>query len=341
MKTNDYQAVCLLSLGLIFWTCEVLAAGAKHTGNTLRLEVIAGHFDKDTVVSNPGKTVLFIPGEVPADAAGSAAPAFSPDGKKLFFGQSTKSGSYAIFLSLNTTGKWSVPEVAKFSGKYRDLEPAFSTDGKYVIFASNRPFKPDMARLDGHYNGEVFRLGGGNLWKAAMTPKGITDPERLPDEINSSSSVFSPALTGDGSLYFMRADSGLKFHIYRSQLKNGNYETPVRASFSLNGIGDYDPVVSPDESFLIFSSGRAPAPKTTDLFIVFRTQNGWSEPLDLRSVLGSDVQGVEARLSPDLHMLFFSNSRNSSGVDVPTQQYTWKTDISQLLKLHGIDLTNR
>jgi len=46
------------------------------------------------------------------------------------------------------------------------------------------------------------------------------------------------------------ADTSGRFHIRRSQYKNGKYETPVRPSFSVDAYGDVDPVVAPDESFL-------------------------------------------------------------------------------------------
>jgi len=111
----------------------------------------------------------------------------------------------------------------------------------------------------------------------------------------------------------------------------------VRPSFSVDAYGDVDPAVAPDESFLIFSSGRPPAlPHTADLFIVFRTPNGWSEPLDLRQLISDKVFGVEARLSPDLKTLYFSNHRNAAGVTVNTDQYIWQVDISKILKAHGL-----
>ncbi|HEV2298100.1 MAG TPA: hypothetical protein VGR72_06250 [Candidatus Acidoferrales bacterium] len=135
----------------------------------------------------------------------------------------------------------------------------------------------------------------------------------------------------------MRAENGGKFHIYRAQMKNGKFETPVLASFSDADHGEYDPAVAPDESYLIFSSGRAPAPpKTTDLFIVFRTANGWGEPIDLRSAVSEDVHGIEARLSPDGKTLYFSNSRSASGADVQNARFIWSVDLTALLKAHGV-----
>ena len=118
----------------------------------------------------------------------------------------------------------------------------------------------------------------------------------------------------------MRADTGSVFHLYCSKMGAGGYEPPERLPFSNLSFGDFNPAVSVDEKFLIFSSRRAPAPGVTDLFIVYREGAGGSEPKDLR-VLSSEVHGVEAKLSPDNKTLYFSNSKDGN-------LYIWKEDIS-------------
>jgi WD40-like Beta Propeller Repeat len=279
---------------------------------------------------------LFVPGPIPTSVPSSAAPAFTPDGHSVYLGQSSDGQSSSITVSHRSGEQWSVPKVATFSGRYRDLEPTFAPNGRYLVFASSRPVGSSGAELDGHYNGKVLPGNGGNLWKVESTKKGWKQPEPLPAIINANTSVFSPSIASDGSLYFMRADNGGLFHIYRAQMKHGQFEAPVRASFSDDGYGDYDPAVAPDESYMIFSSGRPPAPHVTDLFIVFRTAGGWGEPIDLRMALSENVYGIEARLSPDGETLYFSNSRNASGVKVPDARYVWQASLTNLLKAHGL-----
>ena len=172
-----------------------------------------------------------------------------------------------------------------FRGVYRDLEPTFAPNGKYLIFASNRPLQAGGKLADGNYNGKQYPEQGGHLWKVEHHGDQWGDPQPLPMSINASDSVFSPSITGDGSLYFMRpVNAGEKFHLFRAQMKNDAYQSPQRVAFSnLEAFGDYDPAVSKDEQFLIFSSPRPPAPAhQTDLFIVYRKGGEWSEPIDLR-----------------------------------------------------------
>jgi Tol biopolymer transport system component len=286
---------------------------------------------------NQTDATLFAPGIIPGVTNRVAAPAFSPDGRSVYFGQSADKKSITIMVSHRKANKWTEPVLAPFSGEFQNLEPAFSPNGKFLIFASSRPKTPGGPKLDGYWGKKTYPGNGGNLWKVELTKKGWGIPELLPEAINQNSSIFSPAVTADGSVYFMLPDTSGRFHIRRSQFKNGKYETPVRPSFSVDQYGDVDPAVAPDESFLIFSSGRPPAlPHTADLFIVFLTPNGWSEPIDLRQAISDKVFGVEARLSPDLKTLYFSNQRNAAGVTVDTDQYIWQVDISKILKEHGL-----
>lgn len=284
--------------------------------------------------------LLFAPGIIPSTAKNNLDAAFSPDNNTVCIGQLSGDQPMSIMIAHRAGSQWSALQTAPFSGTYVDLEPTFDPNGKYLVFSSSRPVSAGGVSIDGHYNGKFYPGKGGNLWKVAVTKTGWGAPEVLPTVINADSSVFSPAVAGDGSLYFMRADNGGIFHIYRSQMDNGNYQTPVPASFTVSDHGDFDPAVAPDESFIIFSSGRAPAPHVTDLFIAFRTANGiWGEPIDLRSVLSANVYGVEARLSPDCQTLYFTNQRNAAGEKVKNESFIWKVDIGGLLKAHGINIS--
>lgn len=208
--------------------------------------------------------------------------------------------------------------MAPFSGTYRDLEPTFAPSGKYLIFASNRPLDPGGKLADGNYNGQVHPEGGGHLWKVERRGDRWGEPQPLPSSVNAGDSVFSPSITGDGSLYFMRpVQSGGKFHLFRAQMQNGRYSAPEQVSFSnLDEFGDYDPAVSKDDRFVIFSSPRPPAPAhQADLFIAYRKNGAWSAPIDLRLKLSPDVYGTEARLDPKERTLFFTNARK-----LPTDQ---------------------
>src|ERR1700742_3940546 len=65
---------------------------------------------------------------------------FTPDGNTCFFSKSVpRSYIYVICVSHFVNGKWGTPEIAPFSGRYRDFDPVLSPDGTKLLFASDRP----------------------------------------------------------------------------------------------------------------------------------------------------------------------------------------------------------
>jgi Tol biopolymer transport system component len=267
----------------------------------------------------------FTPGAV-SDSANELSPAFAPDGKTVWFTISDGNSSRIVISELEH-GEWTAPVTAAFSGQWSDLEAAMAPDGSYLIFASNRPAPGGTAPLDGNYSGKVQPGHGGNLWRVDRHGEQWGTPVRLPDVINASTSVFSPAIAKDGSLYFMKAspETG-RFQLYRAQFASGQYQAAERVSFSDEQWSNVDPAVAPDESFIVFSSNRPPTvTKDIDLFIAFRTKNGWDTPVSLGSSVNSPSREIEARLGADHHTLYFSSNRGG-----PMRM--WRTDLSSWLK---------
>lgn len=129
-----------------------------------------------------------------------SAPAFTPDGKTVFF--THRNGAITIMMATLHDGVWSRPQVAPFSGEWRDIEPAMAPDGSYLVFISNRPATAGGEPLTGYFGGRSQAGKGGNIWRVDRRGDGWGEPVRLPDIINSNSAIYSPAIAGDGSIYF-------------------------------------------------------------------------------------------------------------------------------------------
>ncbi|GLQ89802.1 TolB family protein [Dyella flagellata] len=230
-----------------------------------------------------------------------SAPAFTPDGKTVFF--THRDDAISIMMARLRNDVWSKPQVAPFSGKWRDIEPAMAPDGSYLVFVSNRPTKAGGAPLDGYFGGRTRPGAGGNIWRVDRKGDVWGEPMRLPDVINSNSAIYSPAVAADGSIYFNQPDPVTrKSHVYRAQAKRNGFETPVALSISDGTHPGYDVAVAPDESFLVFSANRAPAAQDQSLlFVAFQRNGKWTEP----QALDPHLEGIEARLSPDLKTLYF------------------------------------
>lgn len=252
---------------------------------------------------------IFAPGII-SGPANDLSPAFTPDGRTVFFTRANATQS-TILVSHRSGDAWSPPRIASFSGEWRDLEPTMAPDGSYLVFASNRPVTPGGKPLDAYYNGAPQPGDGGNLWRVDRTAGGWGQPHRLPDVINANSSIFSPSLAADGSLYFMQpTGSKTRFHLFRAQFSHDSFATPVALPVSAgDSVGDFDPAVAPDESFMVFSSARM-RDKGTSLFIAFQQNGTWATPTYLGDTLSMPGTGnIEARLSPDHRTLYFSSNR--------------------------------
>jgi Tol biopolymer transport system component len=127
-----------------------------------------------------------------------------------------------------------------------------------------------------------------------------------PNILNASGSTYSPSVAGDGTLYFMRPNSTThKFQLFESDSK---YTEVRELKFSNGSETDVDPAVARDRSFMVFGSGRHGG-KDIDLFITYRTAQGWSDPIHLGDSINSPESDAEPRLSPDNRTLYFSSDR--------------------------------
>lgn len=244
-----------------------------------------------------------LPAGTPWGQGEDASPAFTPDGRTVVFARG-RGSARRLFVSHRRGDTWSAPRLAPFSGTWMDIEPAMAPDGSYLVFASNRPMSAGGSALDGHYEGASRPQRGANLWRVNRIGNGWSTPVRLPATINSSNSVYAPTLAADGSLYFMKPDPQTDhFRLYVARFAHGAYATPEPLPFSDGAISDMDPAVAPDRSFLVFTSGRTPAPTDQDdLFVVLATPSGWSAPMHL------PLSGYDSRLDPDAGRVYFTAS---------------------------------
>ncbi len=295
---------------------------------------------------------VFAPGVVSGPAHDSA-PAFSPDGRELYFTRSSSSLS-TILVSHRLARGWSGPEIAPFSGEWLEMEPAFSPDGRFLVYASNRPDEDGQPPIDGFFNGVARPGKGARLWRVDRLPTGWSRPRLLPPEINDGHAVYAPSVARDGSLYFMKPGSDGRFQLFRAQAGPTGFKPAERLSLNADGAASVDPAVAPDESFILFSSSRKPA-RGMNLFIAFRSGDGWGCAIHLGAAVSSAGSDAEARLSPDAKTLYFASDR-TVGVTFPaTRQQTaialkrmrdwdngnyniWRIDLrSWLLREDGVD----
>ncbi|MEM1232471.1 MAG: hypothetical protein AAGI15_18175, partial [Pseudomonadota bacterium] len=141
----------------------------------------------------PGTTpVVFAPGLISLEGERELNAVFSPNGRIFMFTR-TIDGTFKMFYSSQQEdGSWREPQMAPPSKTYpahRDADMAFSPDGGWVYFISDRP-------LAG------YSLDRYNIWRSRVTRHGLLTPEPLGSHLNGPGHELYPVLVADGSLYF-------------------------------------------------------------------------------------------------------------------------------------------
>jgi len=256
---------------------------------------------------------IFAPGIVSTEHKEHSTLAFSPDGTEIYWSiwpiPRSKNLPQTIMFMKIENGKWSEPQVAPFSGKYMDGGPAFFPDGTKLFFYSNRPInKNDKPKEDSDF------------WYVNRTKKGWSEPVHAGFLVNSKNFEQALSFSDDGNMYFSVGyivNGKWESNIYRSILKDGIYSKPVNISHLVNTThcSGYRPYISPDETFIIFSSDcRRFSPKgkyiggKRRLVITFKKDdNTWYETIEMGSTINISYEGARfPGMSPDGKYLFFT-----------------------------------
>ena len=231
--------------------------------------------------------------------------AISPTYDEIFFTlDAPKNAFRTILTTKKVDGAWSAFSIASFSGNFHDIEPAFSPDGTQLFFASKRPIAGDSIPKKDY-----------DIWVATKVNGEWKQPVRLPESINTSQNEFYPSVAQNGTLYFTaeRSDGKGKEDIYKSEFKNGTYQTPVSLGSGVNTqTYEYNAYVSPDERFLIFGSyGRKGSVGRGDLYLSFQKNGEWQPAIHLSKLINSDQIDYCPFVSFDQKYFFFTSEKTT------------------------------
>jgi len=230
--------------------------------------------------------------------------ALSPDGTEIFYTLQSPLGLFQTILQTKKlpNGNWGKPEVAPFAGKYSDLEPAFSSDGKKIYFSSNRP-------LSG------TEIKDFDIWVVEKQNGNWGEPKNIGSPVNTAADEFYPSITKSGNLYFTAAYKNAvgKEDIYLSKWENGKYSEPAPLDTAVNSkLYEFNAFVSPDEDFIIFTSfGRKDDMGKGDLYISIKDAGGKWRPAKNLTMLNSERSDYCPFVSVDKKILFFTSEKTN------------------------------
>jgi len=290
----------------------------------------------------PGKVPeIFAPGLITTYQSQSYI-AFLNEARVCVFSAGTKRG-HETYYTYEKNGHWTKPQRAPFE----ELQghPNYTTGplGRKVYFHSGRPTHPDDTREDD------------NIWTIEWTGSGWAEPEALPAPANSEFGEAYPSAAADGTVYFFtwRREGTRGDDIWLSRCINGQYQEAKRLPWPINtDFIEYDPYVSPDESFLIFGSTRPGGYGNSDNYICFRNEDGgWMSPVNLGRPLNSSNWDLCANGTPDGKYFFFTSGRKTdvdkghigkiSGAEPAQDSDLYWVDFSFINDLKNIVFTRR
>jgi len=201
-------------------------------------------------------------------------------------------------------GKWSIPDIALFSGDYNDIEPCFvPVRGTAIYFASDRP-----SGMNGSNQSDF------NIWYTYKTLAGWSEPQEIGSPINTLQYEYFPSVTKKGTLYFVRNDvQNTRSNVYRARFENGSFQEPEKLSEVINATENaFNACIAPDESYLVFCSYRADSNKgKSDYYISFRDDDdNWSEAINLGDQFNTSEGEFSPRITPSGNYIFFNSMGN-------------------------------
>jgi len=136
-------------------------------------------------------------------------------------------------------------------------------------------------------------------------------PVNLGDSVNSERSEYYPSLTIDDSLLvFTRRGEGLSENFMESTLHGNSFSKAELINGDINNQPYKGAItVSADGDWMIFAGNFRNGFGNFDLYISYRTPDGWSEPENLGPNVNTEFWESSPALSPDNHVLYFSSNR--------------------------------
>jgi hypothetical protein len=233
----------------------------------------------------PGNTPeLFAPGIV-STGHDELFGCFTPDGREFYYILGGEP-QWTILVMENANGVWTPPRVAPFSGRYT-AKFCLSPDGNKVVLSSRRPTsgtgKPD----------DIY-----HTYIVDRSESGWGDP-RLIEILDGA---FAPSMAANGNLYFFMGPQG-KQDLYISELVDDRYTKPRNLGEAVNSAQDEaDPVVAPDESYLLFSTNRE---EGEGIYICFKKPDGsWTRAKNMGPEINSVSPANVGSVTPDGKFIF-------------------------------------
>lgn len=295
--------------GVCILTVAFLAGAALSPGHSDEIPD-----DRTGNVEVLSEAELFAPGIVSTRHA-EIRLTISPDGKTaLWFSRDRPGGAggYDIWMSRLSADGWGAATPVSFNSPVRDFDPAFSSDGLFVYFCSDRP----------------GGLGGDDIYRVAVTKTGFGDPENLGSAVNSLGAEFAPMLSGDGERLLFSSDrtGGAGGHdLYSARRADDRFAAAQPLPGTVNSASnEFDAAFLYDDATIVFARAQDFSEGQVNLFVSRATgERYWSGtrlPEIVNDQAGSTYGAMLDWSAPD-RLLFSARRDEAHGMDLYSVHY--------------------
>jgi len=241
----------------------------------------------------------------------------SPDGRTaLWFSRNRPGGAggYDIWMSRRGAKGWAEATPVSFNTPAREFDPAFTADGRYVYFCSDRP----------------GGLGGDDLWRVPVTAAGFGDAQHLGAAVNSAKNEWAPMLSPDGLTLLFASDGFVgagRMDLLTSRVDARGFQQAVALPGEINSAADeFDATFLSDGRTVVFARAANIEVDDVRVFVSVERQGRYSpgEALpEYVNTAGSDTYAPMLDWSRR-HSLTFSTRRpagSTRGADLYVVKY--------------------
>jgi Tol biopolymer transport system component len=242
----------------------------------------------------------------------------SPDGRTaLWFSRDRPEGpgGYDVWMSRRTADGWGPPQPVSFNSAGRDFDPAFSADGRWVYFCSDRP----------------GGAGGDDIYRVAVRDNAFGTPVNLGSRVNSAGNEFAPMLSPDGATLLFSSDraGGAGGHDLFTARRTGDVfaeAAPLPGAVN-TAANEFDATFLRDGTTIVFARAMDFRTDRVDLFQVAPARGRYAAGTRLPNSVNNqfDTYGPMLDWSDQDRLIFAGRRDGASSMDLYLIRYRLRT----------------